>query len=194
MSNDRSLKYAAHEAISSEPSCSKDDFEPGAPKGNATRSKSEHDFSAGDALRCAGPFIGIDYGLARTGLALSDPQGCLAFPLATVKMTTRKEYFDSLTRLIEREQPCGLVVGLPLREDGSDSLTTRQARNFADSLQRRVALPIFLVSEYLSSHEAECQMREAGAKAGTIRAKLDQQAAVRILQSFLDERHAGRRF
>ena len=117
-------------------------------------------------------FVGVDYGLARTGLAVSDPEGRLAFPL----MTLRLEDFS------DRK---AFVVGLPLTLDGEESLTTRQIRNVTERLKRRVSLPFFFMMEALSSQEAWSDLREAGLKMRKRKAVLDQQAAVRILSSFL---------
>ncbi|MDO5484082.1 MAG: Holliday junction resolvase RuvX [Desulfovibrionaceae bacterium] len=133
-------------------------------------------------------YIGIDYGLARTGLAVSDPEGRLAFPLATVRLADyadRKAFLTALADRIAGEGGQAVVMGLPLLDDGSDSLTTRQVRNVAARLQRRVPLPFYFMPELLSSEEAWGDLREAGLKAGKRRAVLDQQAAVRILGSFL---------
>ena len=70
---------------------------------------------------------------------------------------------------------------------------TRQVRNFSKSLARRTTLPLFWMEEALSSYEAERDLRDAGRSAAQGRAVLDQQAAVRILQSFLDQPEAKRK-
>ena len=76
-------------------------------------------------------------------------------------------------------------MGLPLLDDGTDSLTTRQVRNITARLKRRLDLPVFYMPELLSSEEAWADLREAGVRVGKRKAVLDQQAAVRILASFL---------
>ena len=78
-----------------------------------------------------------------------------------------------------------VVVGLPLTLDGEESLTTRQIRNVTERLKRRVPLPFFFMMEALSSQEAWSDLRDAGLKVRKRKAVLDQQAAVRILSSFL---------
>jgi len=77
------------------------------------------------------------------------------------------------------------VVGLPLRENGQDSETTRQARNMAARLKRRTVLPVYFMSEALSSHEAEERLRAAGKNDKAVREMLDKAAAAAILESFL---------
>lgn len=134
--------------------------------------------------------LAIDYGLARTGIAVTDAGGRMAFPRCTIclKAQGKKELFwQKLLACIAEEAPAALVVGLPLLADGGESLTTRQVRNFVRGLNRRVQLPIYCMPELLSSHEAEADLHEAGLRPRHRRAVLDQQAAVRILQSFLDD-------
>jgi len=133
-------------------------------------------------------YVAVDYGLARAGLAVSDPEGRLAFPLLTLRLADhpdRKAFLAALAEQIHAAQAGAVVMGLPLLEDGSDSLTTRQVRNVTARLQRRVALPFYYMPELLSSEEAWADLREAGLARGKRRAVLDQQAAVRILASFL---------
>ncbi|MCK9240941.1 Holliday junction resolvase RuvX [Desulfocurvus sp.] len=133
--------------------------------------------------------LGIDFGLKRVGLALSDPRGALAFPYRTVARTTRDALFAELLEVIAAEGVQAVVVGLPLTLDGQDSMTTRQARNFAASLARRTPLPVALADERLSSAAADDDLDAAGLRGRDRRkAARDQQAAVRILQTYLDNR------
>ena len=132
-------------------------------------------------------YLAIDYGQKRTGIAVSDTGGSMAFPRKTLYMNTRAAFFEELVALLAAEAPDAVVIGLPITLEGTDSLTTRQARNFARSLARRTPLPLFWMEEALSSYEAERDLRAAGRSAAKGRAVLDQQAAVRILQSFLDQ-------
>lgn len=135
-------------------------------------------------------FAGIDYGLARTGLAVSDPEGHLAFPVATFHLADfggRSALLDALAGRILKEGAEAVVMGLPLCEDGSESLTTRQVRNVAGRLKRRLELPFYYMPELLSSVEAAQDLSACGLSRQKARAVLDQQAAVRILSSFLNE-------
>jgi putative Holliday junction resolvase len=84
------------------------------------------------------------------------------------------------------------VLGLPPRLDGSDSETTRQVRNMAESLKRRTSLPVYLQEETLSTWDAQRRLREAGQKGRSLRARKDQAAAAAILETFLRERESGR--
>ena len=132
--------------------------------------------------------LGIDYGLVRTGIAACDSGGVLAYPLKTLRLddfSGRKALLDALAALAGSEGVEAVVMGLPLLDDGSDSLTTRQVRKAAERLKRRLSVPLYFMPEFLSSEEAWSDLREAGVRHSRRKAVLDQQAAVRILQSFL---------
>ncbi|WP_243313348.1 Holliday junction resolvase RuvX [Fundidesulfovibrio agrisoli] len=129
--------------------------------------------------------LGIDFGLKRVGLAVTDPNGSMAFPLETIQREGRDELFARLVSLVEREGVERVVVGWPAPAEGRDSLTARQAVNFARSLARRVAAPVLLMDETLSSESAMDDLRAAGVKPHKRKAVLDQRAAVLILESFL---------
>ena len=108
-------------------------------------------------------WVGIDYGLARTGLAATDPEGIMAYPLTTIRLAdyaNRKEFLAALAGRILEERPDAVVMGLPLLTDGTESMTTRQVRNVTERLKRRVPLPFYFMSELLSS-EAENSSRKA---------------------------------
>lgn len=130
-------------------------------------------------------YIAIDYGTKRTGLAASDTGGNMAFPRMTLMMKTRDKFFTELLAFIEEEEPVAIVVGLPMSLSGEETLMSRQVRNFLARLRRRCDLPIFVITEALSSFEAELELRDAGLKGHEIDKVVDQQAAVRILESFL---------
>lgn len=138
-------------------------------------------------------FLALDYGQKRTGIAVSDAGERMAFPKTTLIMRTRGSFFDSIRKLIDDEVIEGIVVGLPLLENGEDSLTTRQVRNMVKSLQRRTTLPIFFMEEFLSSFEATKDMHAIGHYGRAMKKVLDQQAAVRILDSFLNQDETLRR-
>lgn len=129
--------------------------------------------------------LGIDFGTKRVGLAISDPEKIFAFPYKVMERTTRDAMFSELLEIIGNEKVGDIVIGLPLSLDGEDTLTTRQVRNFAASLERRVDLPIHLVDERLSSIAAEDEMKEAGLWDRKRKKNLDSQAAKIILETWL---------
>lgn len=138
-------------------------------------------------------FLGIDYGLERTGLAIS--AGSIAFPLQTLSLSrlgSRKALLDAIARQVATRQATAVVMGLPLTAEQGETLTSRQVRNVCARLRRRIPLPFFYMPEYLSSREAMADLRDCGLDPARARQVLDQQAACRILQSFLDQPPARR--
>lgn len=129
--------------------------------------------------------LAIDFGLKRVGLAISDPAGTMAFPLATITRTTRQALFQEITAVLAREGVELIVVGRPSPAPGRVSQTAVQAENFAQSLLRRTSLPVVLVDETLSSEAAMDDLIAAGVKPGKRKQILDQQAAARILETYL---------
>ena len=127
----------------------------------------------------------LDYGEKRTGIAVNAGSASLAFPHGIILKTTRKAYFDELLKIIAAEQAEGVVIGLPLRDDGSDSLTTRRVRNLAADLKLRIDLPVYFMEEAYTSAEAAAMLRHSGQKIRRRDGRLDSLAAARILQTFL---------
>ena len=130
-------------------------------------------------------YLGIDYGLKRTGIAVTNPEATMAFPRATIQMRGKDAFFAEIFALAEEEKAEAFVVGLPLRGDGTDSETTRQVRNMVERLKRRTDLPVYLVPEALSSWDAEIRLRESGKGGKALREHLDRAAAVAILETFI---------
>jgi putative Holliday junction resolvase len=136
----------------------------------------------------------LDYGEKRVGVAVAEQEARLAFPRAALFKTTRKNFFAGLAALIREEAPSAIVLGLPVRQDGAESLTARRVRNFARSLRRAFDLPLYFMDETLSSAEAKMLLRESGQKPYMRDGRVDSLAAVKILESFLrlapEKRHA----
>lgn len=136
-------------------------------------------------------FMGIDYGLERTGLAVSDPEGKIVFPLETMyfkNFPKRSDFFDALAQKSRREKIDALVWGLPLGMDGEENLMCVQVRNAAKRLAHRIELPYFFMPETLSSFEAEKDLRSLGLKGNKLKLFLDQKAACHILESYIRQR------
>lgn len=130
-------------------------------------------------------YLCIDYGQKRTGIAVCDAAESMVFPRATLNMRGKEIFFLELLAVAREEKASAFVIGLPIRENGEDSETTRQVRNMATRLKRRTPLPIYFMLESLSSFDAEIRLREAGIGGKKLKEKLDSIAAVAILESFL---------
>ncbi len=131
-------------------------------------------------------YMAIDYGVKRVGFAISDEQTSFVFPLCTLDRSVKVKFYEEMRNLVEKHKPYAFVLGLPFHEDGNPCITTSQVRNFAASLARRFPMPIYYMEELLSSYEAELDLRSLGLKAKKIKEIVDQQSAVRILESFLN--------
>lgn len=129
--------------------------------------------------------LGIDYGEKRIGLALTDPEAILAFPYATLVKSTRDKLFADLAEVLDKEKVECIVLGLPVDLDGTETLITRQVRNFQASLARRTDIPIHFMDERLSTQAAMDDLAASGMSRKRKKAVVDQQAAVRILESWL---------
>ena len=138
--------------------------------------------------------LGIDYGERRVGLAISDATRTLARPLTTLRVDAGAavaRVAGEIERLMAEEDGLSaIVVGLPMRLDGSPNDQTPRVRAFIAALARRTALPIATMDERLTSHEANerLSVRERDWRAR--KARLDAAAAAVILQDYLD-RGAG---
>jgi len=134
----------------------------------------------------AGTVLGFDFGLKRVGVAVGDTLLKLAHPLTTIAEEGNQRRFAAIAALIAEWQPVLVVVGLPSHADGVEHEMSAQCRRFARRLEGRFALKAVLVDERLSSAAASEDLAELGIRGSKQKAALDQVAAQRILQSFLD--------
>ena len=137
--------------------------------------------------------LGVDVGKVRVGVALSDPDGILASPLVTVPrdMGAAADSVPAdiaeLTRLVREHEAVQVVVGLPVRLDGSEGTAAIDIRAYAERLARAVGhVPVVLADERMSTVVASRRLAERGVRGKRQRAVVDQAAAVEILQSWLD--------
>lgn len=133
--------------------------------------------------------IGIDYGRARIGLAVSDDIGMLAHPLETVPGTDRERALSRIREIVETRDIRDVVVGLPLHVSGDESDTVRSMRKFVSDLKQELpdTITFHEVDERYTTAEAMAKLHAAGRTAKNSKAILDQAAAVEILQRWLDE-------
>ncbi|MDR2895161.1 MAG: Holliday junction resolvase RuvX [Propionibacteriaceae bacterium] len=135
------------------------------------------------ALAPAGVLIGIDFGMARIGVAACDAGRILAFPIGVVD--AGGDWLHALEELIGQRQPVALIVGYPLTLGGQAGLAAGRIKEMAAALARVCDRPIWLVDERLSTVEAQRRLHEAGRKAKNSRPIIDSQAAVGILEVVL---------
>ena len=143
--------------------------------------------------------LGIDLGERRIGLALAEADGGRAVPLATLKRASSPDRdADALAQLARDHDVNELVVGLPLEASGAEGQQARLTRMWVATVQPRIALPVTLRDERLTSHVAEGRVgpmkrgRSGGPPTASQRqawrARVDREAAAIILQDELDAR------
>ena len=133
------------------------------------------------------PALGIDYGDARIGIAATDDFGILAHPVETIDRA-KTEPLQRIADLAKARKIRTLVVGLPLRMDGSEGDAAVKVREFASSLHARIAeISMVFVDESLTTSNASAKLREAGKNARKQKAIIDQAAAVEILNAWMGD-------
>jgi putative holliday junction resolvase len=133
--------------------------------------------------------LGIDPGARRIGLALSDPEGRFALPLEAVQVRGVEQTVQRLAAEAVRLSAERLVVGLPLRMDGSEGESARLARKLGERLHAATGLPVVLWDERLTTRAAERALAEAGTRGARRKQAVDSVAAALLLQSYLDAEH-----
>lgn len=136
--------------------------------------------------------LGVDVGTVRIGVAVSDPDGVLATPVETVRRERGTGHLRRLATLVDELQVVEVVVGLPRTLADRAGASADDAVAVADLLAARIApVPVRLADERLTTVSAARSLREAGVRAKDQRGKIDQAAAVAILQGWLDQRRAA---
>lgn len=122
----------------------------------------------------------------RVGLAISDPLGIIAQPLSVVSNTSADALLDALEHVISERGVTRIVVGLPLRLDGTEGEAASAVRIFADGLGQRFGVPVALWDERMTTAQAERAMLDADLSRAKRRKRRDKVAAQILLQSYLD--------
>jgi putative holliday junction resolvase len=120
--------------------------------------------------------VALDHGAVRCGCAVSDPTGTLATPLPAVERPETRAGLAAVVKLVAEQGAERVIVGLPLTLAGDAGEQAARARAFAERLRRRLAIPVELYDERLTTRLAE---RDAG------RGDADSRAAAHLLESYL---------
>lgn len=136
------------------------------------------------------PILGIDFGHARIGLAISDELRLLAHPLQTIP--ANKETVKRIAEIVRDRKIDKVVVGIPRHMSGEIGKSAQDALEFANKLRAQVPCPVETWDERLSTVAANRALSAAGKKTRQTRQIVDQVAAQMILQGYLDrERNAA---
>lgn len=132
------------------------------------------------------PALGIDYGEARIGIAATDACGILAHPVESIHLR-HTEPIARIRELVQQKGIRTLVLGLPLRLDGSEGTACTKVRAFGEKLRAALPeLPLLYVDEFLTTTAAQEKLHQAGKKAKNFKPIIDQAAAVEILNNWMD--------
>ena len=138
-----------------------------------------------EALPMGGRLLGLDVGTRTIGTALCDAQWTIATPAELIRRTKFGKDLEALRRLAEAQAVRGLVLGLPLNLDGSESPRTQSVRAFARNLAP-LGLPILLWDERWSTQAVTRTLIEADASRARRAELVDKMAAAYILQGAID--------
>ena len=144
--------------------------------------------------------LAVDYGRARIGLAIADAQTRMAQPLSTMERINRNEDMRRLRELVREHGVKQILVGLPLRLDGTRGEMVEEVERFAQRVRKQIGVPVEMVDERLTSWEAERLLEEVqgrfihdkkltgNKKPKNVQAKMtvDAMAAAVILKEYLD--------
>jgi len=145
-----------------------------------------------------GAILAVDYGRARIGLAIAEHAG-MPRPLLTLERINRNEDMRRLRELAREHHVSQIVVGLPLRLDGTHGEMAEEATRFAARLRKQLALPVDMLDERLTSWEAERLLEEQSGRVlhdpkahrkSPSRMSVDAVAAAVILKEYLENRDA----
>lgn len=132
--------------------------------------------------------MGIDFGLARIGIALSDDTKFLASPFITYNRKGEEQDILYFTNLINEKKVDEIVCGLPYNMQGEEQEIAAKTREFMQKIEQRTGLVVQFVDERLSSSIAEDILKQTIKDWKKRKEKLDEMAASVILQDYLDER------
>jgi putative transcription antitermination factor YqgF len=122
--------------------------------------------------------VAIDYGSARTGVAVSDPTGTVARPIGVVERVATEAGLERLVELIRAEDPERVVVGMPLTLRGDRGEQALETERFVDSLRGVLAIPVEGFDERFTTDLAEQDL-------GGRNVPADARAAAHLLTSYL---------
>jgi putative Holliday junction resolvase len=129
--------------------------------------------------------LAVDWGERRIGLAVSDPEGIIATGIRTLRVRGPEQAVSLVAEVVKEQEVDRIVVGLPLLMSGERGEAAEAAQRLADALSTRTGLPVDTYDERLTSALSERRLREIGVRAGHEKERVDQGAAVALLESYL---------
>lgn len=134
----------------------------------------------------AGRVLGIDFGVRRIGIAVSDPSGIIAQGLDTIEYKKIDDAFDSLAGILDRFEVSEAVIGLPLTLKGGSGESVNRVMKFGERLKSRFDVRISYLDERFTSVMAERSLKEMGRSPSRVKGSIDKIAATILLQDHLN--------
>jgi putative holliday junction resolvase len=128
--------------------------------------------------------LAFDYGDVRVGVAVCDPDGILATPVATLKLKD-SNFWDQIVALIEEYEPVHIYVGSPKHLSGQSGTSVEKAEVFKNEIAERTSIDCTMIDERLSTVSAAKQLKDSGMNSRESKSAIDQAAAVAILEQAL---------
>lgn len=139
-----------------------------------------------------GRVLGLDWGRSRIGVAITDEIQMLGSPLDVLTRRAGKRLpLGAFLTIVEKEHPVGLVVGLPLDDEGQMGEAAQQAREMGEMFATRSGLPLDWLDESFTTTEAEHRLHERGISPRVRRYDVDALAAAVLLERWIAERRGG---
>ena len=132
------------------------------------------------------PILGLDFGRARIGVAMSDDLQLLAHPLETIP--ANQQSASRVSEIVREKKIDHVVAGIPRQMNGQIGSAATEVLNFVEKLRAILPCPVITWDERLTTAAAHRALRDAGKKTRQTRGYVDQVAAQMILQSYLDRR------
>lgn len=132
--------------------------------------------------------VALDIGTVRIGIASSDIMEIIASPNPVYRRKNNSSDITAIADIINSLQAGQVVIGLPLKMDGSEGQSVQMAREFGEELSKVITIPIVYQDERLSTVEAQRILIESGMRREKRKDKVDSLAATIILQTYLDKR------
>lgn len=132
--------------------------------------------------------MAVDYGDARTGIALCDKFEMLASPICSINQWNAEALIEEISALAKQHKVEQFVVGLPKNMDSSEGERAQKCKDFADALFNATGIETVLRDERLSTVSAHNVLNATNTRGKKRKAVVDQVAAVMILQDYIDFR------
>ena len=136
-----------------------------------------------------GRLLALDLGMKHIGVAVSDELQFTVRPVAVIERKSWKKLLKTIIAYLAEFDAVGLVLGLPLETDNSESEMSAEARRLARNFSLSIGVPVFLFDERLTSYEAKGYLTKLGLSVEEIWNRVDSEAAAIILRNFIEARN-----